>query len=87
MEKLEHHPDIQAAPARHLVLADVGQPIPGDMDGRVLTEILADSSEHSPNPQQPAEPAHLVQDQQRHVLSDDEETELQARLKGFGYLG
>jgi hypothetical protein len=62
-------------------------PIPDDMDGRVLTEILDASSEHSPNPQHPAEPAHPVQEKERLVLSDDEEAELRARLKGFGYLG
>jgi hypothetical protein len=65
----------------------LGCPIPDDMDGRVLTEILDASNEHSLKPRHPAEPAHSVQEKERHVLSDDEEAELQARLKGFGYLG
>jgi predicted AlkP superfamily phosphohydrolase/phosphomutase len=69
------------------VLHVLGCPIPDDMDGRVLTEILDASREHSPNPRHPAEPAYPVPEQERHVLSDDEEAELQARLKGFGYLG
>jgi predicted AlkP superfamily phosphohydrolase/phosphomutase len=62
-------------------------PIPDDMDGRVLTEILDASSVHPSHPQHPVEPAHPVQEKERHVLSDDEDAELQARLKGFGYLG
>jgi len=69
------------------VLHMLGCSIPDDMDGRVLTEILDASRELSPQPRHLAEPVHPVQEKERHVLSDDEEAELQARLKGFGYLG
>jgi predicted AlkP superfamily phosphohydrolase/phosphomutase len=67
------------------VLHLMGCPIPQDMDGRVLTEILSpDLQRISPLH---ADAGPTVRPQERHVLSQDEETELEARLKGLGYLG
>ncbi|UCC62342.1 MAG: phosphodiesterase, partial [Anaerolineae bacterium] len=66
------------------VLSLFGCPVPGDMDGRVLTEILATAA-----PEQPVLkvlPPSSGEEEQ-YILSEDEDAELQARLKGFGYLG
>jgi arylsulfatase A-like enzyme len=64
------------------VLSLMGCPVPADMDGRVLAEILL---EPGPQPVQavPAAPGERAQ----HALSDEEDAELRERLKGFGYLG
>jgi predicted AlkP superfamily phosphohydrolase/phosphomutase len=66
------------------VLHMMGCPVPGDMDGRVLAEAL------SPELREVAE-AKAAPDSpgasQRYELSEDEEAELEARLKGLGYLG
>jgi predicted AlkP superfamily phosphohydrolase/phosphomutase len=63
----------------------LGCPVPGDMDGRVLTEMLV------PDLRQAAvtkgQPDAALPAQESYTLSQDEETELQARLKGLGYLG
>jgi predicted AlkP superfamily phosphohydrolase/phosphomutase len=66
------------------VLHLMGVGVPGDMDGRILTEALSDelretaplyASDPTPSPQE------------RYELSQDEEAEIEARLKGLGYLG
>lgn len=66
------------------VLALLGCPVPGDMDGRVLSEVLSDIA------LQPID-AHalptMADPRELYVLTEDEDAELQARLKGFGYLG
>jgi predicted AlkP superfamily phosphohydrolase/phosphomutase len=74
--------DAQIVDLAPTVLSLLGCPIPADMDGRVLTEILSGT-------QQPVVamlPA-AAGEREQHSLSEDEDAELQARLKGFGYLG
>jgi predicted AlkP superfamily phosphohydrolase/phosphomutase len=66
------------------VLSLLGCPIPGDMDGRVLAEILNHADSLPVEGQ--ALPAAARQREQV-VLSKDEDAELRARLEGFGYLG
>ena len=72
---------IDLAPtALHLM----GCPVPTDMDGRVLTEILSPelrerAPEHAETPS--------LERQEQYVLSDAEQAELEERLKGLGYLG
>jgi predicted AlkP superfamily phosphohydrolase/phosphomutase len=70
------------------VLHVMGCPVPEDMDGRVLAEALA--GEGPAAPAQAAEHTLSGQDapeQQVFALSQDEEAEIEARLKGLGYLG
>jgi predicted AlkP superfamily phosphohydrolase/phosphomutase len=59
-------------------------PIPEDMDGRVLVEALSpelrDVAAATPAPDSPGAA-------QRCELSEEQEAELEARLKGLGYLG
>ena len=66
------------------VLALLGCPVPDDMDGRVLSEVLSDPGS------QPID-AHalptMAGPRELYVLTEDEDAELQDRLKGFGYLG
>jgi predicted AlkP superfamily phosphohydrolase/phosphomutase len=66
------------------VLHLMGCPVPADMDGRVLFEALTPEAAEAV-PTQAAEPNAQARD--AHVLSQDEEAELEARLKGLGYLG
>ena len=66
------------------ILTLLGCPVSGDMDGRVLTEVLLDRVAQVPIL---ASTAPATEERARHDLSDDEEAELQTRLKGFGYLG
>jgi hypothetical protein len=66
------------------VLHVMGCPVPDDMDGRVLTEALAQELQESA-PTRASDPD--APDQEAYVLSQDEEAEIEARLKGLGYLG
>jgi predicted AlkP superfamily phosphohydrolase/phosphomutase len=70
-----------APTALHLM----GCPIPGDMDGRVLTEVLDAAFLDERLPQ--VEPVASGVAQDAFALTADEEAELEARLKGLGYLG
>jgi predicted AlkP superfamily phosphohydrolase/phosphomutase len=63
------------------MLSLLGCPIPADMDGRVLAEILAVERTDE------QELSVVAQQREQHTLSEDEDAELQARLRGFGYLG
>jgi len=71
------------------VLHLMGCPVPEDMDGRVLAEALAGEARAGeglePALAQAAEAVATEQDV--YVLSPDEEAEIEARLKGLGYLG
>jgi len=60
-------------------------PLPGDMDGRVLASIFKDPRVAASSLQ--AEPVAVPTAQGRYALTEDEEAELEARLKGLGYLG
>jgi len=59
--------------------------VPDDMDGRVLHDIFEPAFEET----------HIVQYQvaatrdpwEEHVLSSEEEAEIEERLRGLGYLG
>jgi hypothetical protein len=53
------------------------------MDGRVLSELLIAGSQNVDERVLPA----TAHERAQYVLSQDEDAELQARLKGFGYLG
>jgi predicted AlkP superfamily phosphohydrolase/phosphomutase len=70
-----------APTALHLM----GCPVPGDMDGRVLSEMLVPGLQQAAAPHDQPDTALPVQES--YTLSQDEEAELQARLKGLGYLG
>ena len=63
----------------------MGCALPGDMDGRVLADIFKDPRIDVPPLQ--AEPVALPTRQGRYALTEDEEAELETRLKGLGYLG
>jgi hypothetical protein len=67
----------------------MGQPIPDDMDGRVLHDLLAPTWRGEATGSAFAEQAAIDTDidQDEYILSDQEEAELEARLKGLGYLG
>ena len=90
---IAHGPHIRAghiANARIVDLAPttlelMGCPLPGDMDGRVLSDILKDPQIAAPPLQ--AETVTLPTRQGRYALTEGEEAELEARLKGLGYLG
>jgi predicted AlkP superfamily phosphohydrolase/phosphomutase len=60
-------------------------PIPADMDGRVLTRVIK-STPLDAYPLQ-TQVTKLPAKQASYVLSDAEEAELEARLRGLGYLG
>ncbi len=66
------------------VLHLMGQEIPEDVDGRVLTEIIRDDFLHS-NPIRFGR-ARQAQSPGGDTLTDDEDTELRERLRGLGYL-
>ena len=58
--------------------------VPDDMDGQVLEEILtAEFRARRPVVQRPAHPQKRVPA----ALSADEQAEVEARLRGLGYLG
>jgi predicted AlkP superfamily phosphohydrolase/phosphomutase len=68
----------------------MGHPTPGDMDGHVLTGILTPAFLARYPAQVEATAAQTSQgadSQQPYFLSDQEEAELELRLKGLGYLG
>jgi arylsulfatase A-like enzyme len=68
------------------ILHMLGEPIPAHMDGRVLTEIIADTFE-------PQETGHrevtwsVEPKPQGDVLSEEEEQLLGERLRNLGYVG
>jgi predicted AlkP superfamily phosphohydrolase/phosphomutase len=75
------------------ILALLGVPIPGDMDGRVLQEVLQEGAV-SPLVAGPEGGAGGASPAARHPhagagygLSDDEAAEISARLRGLGYVG
>jgi hypothetical protein len=70
-----------APTALHLM----GHPVPQDMDGRVLADLLSPRflNEH---PVHVATPESRAKEEAR-SLSEEEEAELRLRLKGLGYLG
>lgn len=66
------------------VLHLMGCPVPQDMDGRVLAEALTDELREMA----PAQAPELsIPANKSYTLSQDEEAEIEARLKGLGYLG
>jgi predicted AlkP superfamily phosphohydrolase/phosphomutase len=71
------------------VLNVMGHAVPSDMDGHVLHDLFDStwsdglSSEHLGEP----DITDINVDQDEYVLSDQEEAELESRLKGLGYLG
>ncbi|MBN1582541.1 MAG: alkaline phosphatase family protein [Anaerolineae bacterium] len=68
------------------VLHLMGHTIPADMDGHVLYGLLDLAWEDgSPTDELAVTNIHIRQDE--YILSDQEEAELEARLKGLGYLG
>jgi predicted AlkP superfamily phosphohydrolase/phosphomutase len=83
-------PGVQVEDARIVDLAPttlhlMGHSIPGDMDGHVLTHMLApDFVEAHPVR---VEATESCEDQDALFLSKQEEAELRFRLKGLGYLG
>jgi len=66
-------------------LSLMGCPIPEDMDGRVLGELLA--TEATPYQATPIEETVRYARPAAMSLSPEEEAELQQRLRGLGYLG
>ena len=60
-------------------------PIPDDMDGHVLADALETSFFYTRPPE--IESTDLRSKRVVYIPSDDEEAELEARLKGLGYLG
>ena len=60
-------------------------PVPDDMDGRVLRDVLEGSFLDARSPD--VESANPYTPQEAYALSDEEEAELETRLKGLGYLG
>jgi len=67
----------------------MGEPIPGDIDGRVLTELLEPSYlEHNPARWLAREDDEgPVDEEGRGGYSDDEAKRVKERLEGLGYLG
>jgi hypothetical protein len=65
----------------------LGQPVPEDMDGRVLTEILTDEFKGS----NPVRIAHCSSERDGSRggtdLTGDESSEIRDRLRELGYLG
>jgi hypothetical protein len=62
----------------------MGQPIPDDMDGRVLSELLAPAYRDRA-PERVA--AESVEQDEALVFSEQEEQQIAERLRGLGYLG
>ncbi|MBN1934026.1 MAG: alkaline phosphatase family protein [Anaerolineae bacterium] len=70
------------------VLHLMGLPAPAEMDGRVLRDILTSPGDFEAaqyDQDAAAPPIHDLTD--HYTLTDEEEAELEARLKGLGYLG
>jgi len=67
------------------ILHLMGQPIPSDMDGKVLTEILSPDFCAS-NPVQFKETAAQAPHEGTASYSEEEEREIEERLKGLGYI-
>lgn len=72
------------------VLYLMGLPIPSDMDGRVLTEILAPTALES-RPIRQGQPMGFWPDEGRavfgdEIMSDEDEEQIRARLEALGYL-
>lgn len=67
------------------ILYRMGLPVPEDMDGRVLTEMF-EPSFVGVTPLQRAE-AEAVHPRPEHEWQSEERAEIEARLRGLGYLG
>jgi predicted AlkP superfamily phosphohydrolase/phosphomutase len=83
----------QGATVRNANLCDIaptilylqGHPVPGDMDGRVLTEIFAEEQLRH-HPVQGGEPATVKAQAAATVLDAEEARNVEDRLRGLGYL-
>ncbi len=82
-------PDLDIEDVTPTVLHLMGLPVPSDMDGRVLTEILTPESKAQPVRQGPVlgfwtnDKAEGFQDE---VMSDEDEAEIRERLEALGYI-
>ncbi len=87
----------QAKPLPNLDIEDVaptvlhlmGLPVPDDMDGRVLTEILAPESRMQPVRKAPANGFWTndgAEGFQEAVMSEEDEAEIRERLQALGYI-
>jgi predicted AlkP superfamily phosphohydrolase/phosphomutase len=66
------------------VLYLMGYPVPDDMDGRVLTEILKDGITDTYPVQ--TEPAGAFEEDSRRDYTEEEEEKIRTRLKALGYI-
>jgi predicted AlkP superfamily phosphohydrolase/phosphomutase len=66
------------------ILYRMGLPVPGDMDGRVLTEMFEPTFVRA-TPLQQAE-VETVHRRPEHELLPEEQAEIEARLRSLGYL-
>lgn len=82
-------PNLDIEDVAPTVLHLMGLPVPNDMDGRVLTEILTPEFQAQPIQTGPAldfwtnEKAEGFQEQ---VMSDEDEAEIRERLEALGYI-
>jgi predicted AlkP superfamily phosphohydrolase/phosphomutase len=78
--------DAQIADVAPTILHLMGCPVPGDMDGRVLDEVL-DSSFLEAHPVQRTRTAETeTESKDRQDYSEEQKKELEDKLKGLGYL-
>jgi len=68
------------------VLYLMGQPIPGDMDGKVITDVFKESF-LTTHPVEYSGSKITISSHPRHILSPKEKKEIEERLRGLGYLG
>ncbi len=67
------------------ILYIMGQPVPGNMDGRVLTEVFEDEFMAANGPvRHDADDGH--EKAEKVAYSDDDKKEMEEKLKGLGYL-
>lgn len=67
------------------ILYMLGQPIPEDMDGKVLTDIFEEDFLRN-NPPRYEQPRHIDPEHQIVAYSNEESREVARRLQGLGYL-
>jgi len=91
---LAHGPNIQSThlePANLIDLAPTilhlfGQPIPPDMDGRVLIDIFTPAYREEHPIQTGTEPAYHTADHSNNGYTETEEAEIKAQLRQLGYI-
>ncbi|MDH4209431.1 MAG: hypothetical protein OEV76_11200, partial [Anaerolineae bacterium] len=91
VSRAEAHEGLSIQDIAPTVLHIMGLPIPSDMDGRVLTEILAPAFLES-WPIKKGEPIGLWPDEAKasfseEIISDEDEEQIRTRLDALGYLG